>query len=267
MHCSDDALWAQVKNKRGFMKLARNGEEEHARRRLARVRVLVAEPKVAETINRVEANDPATKKIARPAYRKYGRIPRGVEIDVAAVSAIVDERDRCRAAKDFDRADMLRAQLGELGSTEWGVKVRDDRRTWYVTRYKPLPKQAEGAKPAAKKNAVAKKEPAAKKKPAAKKEPAVKKKPAAKKPQAKRVDEDIPHIPAGQGSAVTKAEVRTSEEPCPTPAAPPPAAAPTATPTKPSSPAVTLPASGNVAANTSGNVASAPSGFEWGATF
>ena len=87
-----------------------------------------------------------------------------------AVQAIVDERDRCRGAKDFDRADLLRDQLDELGGDEWGISIRDRQRTWAVVRKKPLPKpakkpkkaaeaKAEGGTPAAKKPKQAKPSP------------------------------------------------------------------------------------------------------------
>ena len=155
-----------MKNKRGFMKLARNGEEDHARRRLGVVRELLAAepPKDPETVSRTDFLNHGIKaeKKARRSYRKYGRIPQGVEVDLEAVQALVDERDRCRGAKDFDQADLLRDQLDELGGDEWGISIRDRQRTWSVVRKKPLPKpakkpktavkaKAEGGTPAAKK--------------------------------------------------------------------------------------------------------------------
>ena len=70
-------------------------------------------------------------------YTRIGDVPAGVDFgpaDLAAVGAMIDERDACRTAKEFERADELKEQLKVLGGDAWGIKVRDAERTWYVSR-------------------------------------------------------------------------------------------------------------------------------------
>lgn len=72
-------------------------------------------------------------------YARIGEVPAGVDCgatDLAKIEAMVEERAACRAAKDFGRADDIKELLRSLGyddRPQWGVKVRDTERTWYVT--------------------------------------------------------------------------------------------------------------------------------------
>lgn len=173
----DKALWTSIKQKSGLIKLANAGDEAHARKRLSKLRELIAdapEPS-AETVARkawLEQGKPSTKRKRPPKrkdgpYEKFGRIPRrlGADIDLEAVSSMVEERAACKRTQDYERADELRLKLKSLGGEEgWGITIRDDTRTWYVTKTKDAapPKRGEIAK-AKKQEARAREEVAVKK--------------------------------------------------------------------------------------------------------
>ena len=42
---------------------------------------------------------------------------------------MVEERAACKLNKDYSRADALREQCATMG-----IKIRDDRRTWYMAK-------------------------------------------------------------------------------------------------------------------------------------
>lgn len=71
-----------------------------------------------------------------PGYTQIGDVPTGINCgaeELGKIGALVDERAACRAAKDFEKADDIKEQLRWIGGDDWGVKVRDLEREWYVT--------------------------------------------------------------------------------------------------------------------------------------
>ena len=157
----DATLWSEIKQKQSLIKLAASGDEEHARKRLDKLRAIIAEAKAEpddpeKTARKAFLRDGvrSKKKVRTPnrsdgPYKRYGRIPSGIKLDVVEVDAMVAERAACKISKDYSRADELRLALRGLGGDEgWGVKVRDDTRTWYVSKEKPTMDGTPETKPA-----------------------------------------------------------------------------------------------------------------------
>ena len=154
----DQQTWTAVKNKKGLIKLAANGEEEHFKRRMEIIKKLIASApakpaaakqqpaaKAAEAVEQPAAAE--KKKRSKPRkgrrakamlipgfqetrrtsgpYVLYGECP--ATLDQTAIEALVEERAAFKAAKDFASADAVREKL-----TAMNVKVRDDFRTWSV---------------------------------------------------------------------------------------------------------------------------------------
>ena len=138
--CNEE-IWSKITAKRGFMKLCREGDEETFKRRLVRVQELLANPpedtttaSKGRTNSRKIGNARAAKRQASRQrktgpYELYGEVPD--EVDVAAVTAQVNERLEFRMAKDYPKADQIREALAAQG-----IRIRDDFRTW---SYKGLP--------------------------------------------------------------------------------------------------------------------------------
>jgi len=139
-------------------KLARNGEEAMARKRIDSIRALVAEEEAnPEAAAERKATNTAAFKAAREAasakaspkeerakeftnpraanalaakplkagYSLKGKVPEG--FDGAAAEALVTERTAAKIARNFDKADELQVQIVAMG-----VRLDDRRRTWSV---------------------------------------------------------------------------------------------------------------------------------------
>jgi len=111
----DEALWADVRNKRALLDLAKN--EVKCRKQIEFLRAAVAKGN--------DGSAPTSRKQSRlnTPFQLHGEAPEG--IDVSAVEALLAERNECKRKQDFDGADELRAQLQEMG-----LYINDKRRTW-----------------------------------------------------------------------------------------------------------------------------------------
>lgn len=78
------------------------------------------------------------RKVALAPFTLSGPAPEGV--DVAAVEAMLEQRIRCKKAKDFDGSDKLQAELLNMG-----VYINDRERTWEEAQWKKKGKQEDAA--------------------------------------------------------------------------------------------------------------------------
>lgn len=117
----DAELWSQIKNKRSLEKLAEQGEEDHGRKRIAKLRQQIAEAPAAPP-----ASAPAAKKKKAAPKRKsavkkvgpyslYGSLPDGT--DEAAISALVEQRSAAKVSKDYAGSGYGSNQLRRISSS------------------------------------------------------------------------------------------------------------------------------------------------------
>jgi len=150
--CTDE-LWSQLRHggRSSLRRLVRDGDEEHARRRIAHYAKLIAVVAVVaeleSTLTGAIAADDAAQKPAsarkpaaaqKPAsgqkarggpgsqtkgYVLQGNVPEG--FDVASVEAMIAKRTSAKLSKDYATADALREEL-----LLKGVKLSDQHRAW-----------------------------------------------------------------------------------------------------------------------------------------
>jgi hypothetical protein len=128
----DDELWSKIKNKRSLEKLARDNEEEHARKRIESLRATIAAspppaPRAATSTKKRDSPKKSKAPVRKDGpYELFGKVPD--ETDVAAIQALVDQRAAAKLSNDYAAADEIRIRLKET----MGVTVRDDLRTWHI---------------------------------------------------------------------------------------------------------------------------------------
>jgi len=156
----DEDLWSKIRGAKGSLrKMAREGDETGARKRIESIRRLVTEEEAdpaaaaakraaaaeakkeaalaqkqqtAETTEEREKNfsNPRTAKAAgarslKSGYELYGELPAG--FDAAPIVEMVNERQQAKIARDFAKADELQAKI-----VAQGIRLDDRRRTWSV---------------------------------------------------------------------------------------------------------------------------------------
>ena len=152
----DEELWSKIRGAKGSLrKLAREGNEGLARKRIQSIRTIVqeeeanpgaAEARRADAAQKVEKTAKQTvetaeqrrekfsnpraagAKGARPlkaGYELVGDLPAGY--DAEPIEAMVKERQAAKIARDFELADALQVKLQAKG-----VRLDDRRRTWSI---------------------------------------------------------------------------------------------------------------------------------------
>ena len=140
----DEALWEQIRGAKGSLrKLAREGDEEQARRRIESIRKVVEDeakgivrappPRQAARKASVQAESASrtanpNRRPAKPlsaGYSQEGTVPDG--FDVATVETMLQARVKAKKAKEYAAADELQSQLAAMG-----VLCDDRARTWSV---------------------------------------------------------------------------------------------------------------------------------------
>jgi len=156
----DEELWSKIRGAKGSLrKLAREGDETAARKRISSIRKLVGEEEanpeaaaakqaaaaeakmqaaLAKKEQTVETKDQRKEKFTNPrtadakgsrplkaGYELYGSLP--ADFDGEAAKALVKARQEAKIARDFEAADGLQEKLAGMG-----VRLDDRRRTWSV---------------------------------------------------------------------------------------------------------------------------------------
>lgn len=126
----DEETWNSVKNKRSLVKLCKDGDEEHFKTRLAKIKGLIADapppsakPVAAVKTRKAKKAEDTFKQRKSGPYEAYGAIPD--DLDVAAITARVNERAAAKEAKDYALADSIREELAAKN-----IRIRDDFRTF-----------------------------------------------------------------------------------------------------------------------------------------
>jgi len=118
----DEALWSEIRDKQALLDMASAGNEDKARKRIEFVKAAVAKGSGIKggwsQMGKVDRNRP---------YELKGAAPEGA--DVEAITAILAQRVEFKKVRDFEQADVLQAQLLEMG-----VYVNDKQRTWETAK-------------------------------------------------------------------------------------------------------------------------------------
>lgn len=126
----DLETWTAIKNKRGLIKLCDAGQEDHFKSRLAKLKELIdnapppaSKPTQQRKTRKSKRAEDLFKQRKEGPYEAYGTIPD--DVDVAAITARVNERAAAKEAKDYALADSIREELATKN-----IRIRDDFRTW-----------------------------------------------------------------------------------------------------------------------------------------
>jgi len=130
----DEALWSQIKGaRRDLRRLAREGGEEQARKRIDSIRKIVEADAAHGSAAAAGGNNQARRNVkkAKPLSAGYemGDVPLLAGMDQTEIADLVGQRVEAKKKRDFKTADALQDQLLSMG-----IRCDDRRRTWNVVQ-------------------------------------------------------------------------------------------------------------------------------------